>query len=315
MPRYEYDKENIRFRKVTKSLRSRIRSLVGFLLTSMSLTIAIYIVASFFFSTDTERQLRRENRMYERLYPELLEKQELVSDVIKDLENRDNSIYREIFNADAPEVDPVMSIETLFTGDTLGREDLIEYTNAKASNLSDIADNVESNFLKIFSTLASEGYKMPPMSAPLEDVGYAATGASLGQKVSPFYKVSIPHNGIDLVALQGEPVLATADGTVSMVERSGKGLGNTVTIDHGNGYVTKYCHLADIKVYRGQKVKRGAKIASVGMSGSSFAPHLHYEVLLDGTPKDPLNYMFGSVDQSQYAAMAFMTASTGQSME
>jgi len=315
MPRYEYDKENIRFRKVTKSLWSRIRSLVGFLLTSMSLTIAIYIVASFFFSTDTERQLRRENRMYERLYPELLEKQELVGDVIKDLENRDNSIYREIFNADAPEVDPVMSIETLFTGDTLGREDLIEYTNAKASNLSDIADNVESNFLKIFSTLASDGYKMPPMSAPLEDVGYAGTGASLGQKVSPFYKVSIPHNGIDLVALQGEPVLATADGTVSMVERSGKGLGNTVTIDHGNGYVTKYCHLADIKVYRGQKVKRGAKIASVGMSGSSFAPHLHYEVLLDGTPKDPLNYMFGSVDQSQYAAMAFMTASTGQSME
>jgi len=281
----------------------------------MSLTVAIYFVGTFFFSTDTERQLKRENRMYERLYPELLEKQQLVSDVIKDLENRDNSIYREIFDSDAPEVDPVSSIETLFTADTLGKEDLIGYTETKVGELSRIASGVEDNFLSIFSTLASEGYRMPPMSAPLDEVGYASTGASVGQKVSPFYKVTIPHTGIDLVAQQGDPVLATADGVVRFVEKSGKGFGNTVEIDHGNGFTTRYCHLADIKVYKGQKVKKGAKIATVGMSGSSFAPHLHYEVLVDGEPKDPLGYMFGSVDVSQYAAMSYMTANTGQSLE
>lgn len=315
MAKYVYDKDSVRFKKVTRSIWGRVRSVLGFLLTSMSVSVVIYIVASFFFSTDTERQLRRENRMYERLYPELQEKQQLVSDVIKDLENRDNGIYREIFNSDAPEVDPVASIEGLFAGDTLGKDDLIEYTGRKTAELSAIADKVEENFLTIFSALAGEGYRMPPMSAPLEEVGYASTGASVGQKVSPFYKVAIPHTGIDLVGQQGDPVLATADGTVSMVERSGKGFGNTVTIDHGNGYTTRYCHLSDIKVYKGQKVKRGAKIASVGMSGSSFAPHLHYEVLKDGVAQDPLNYMFGSIGASQYAAMSFMTASTGQSLE
>lgn len=315
MVRYEYDSKSVRFRKVRKSFWGKVRSVVGFLLASMSITVVIYVVASFFLLTDTERQLRRENRMYERLYPELLEKQKLVSDVVKDLESRDNAIYREIFNADAPEVDPVSSIETMFTSDTLGKDDLIGYTSSKATELSAIAGEVEDNFLTIFSKLAEDGYKLPPMSAPLEEVGYASTGASVGQKVSPFYKVQIPHTGIDLVAQQGDPVLATADGTVREVERSGKGMGNTVLIDHGNGYMTKYCHLADIKVYKGQKVKKGAKIATVGMTGSSFAPHLHYEVLLDGEPKDPLGYMFGSVDIAQYAAMAFMTASTGQSLE
>ena len=315
MPRYEYDRESVRFRRVKSTFWGRVRSVLGFLLTSMSLTVAIYIVGTFFLSTDTERQLRRENRMYERLYPELLEKQQLVSDVIKDLENRDNTIYREIFDSDAPEADPVSSIETLFTADTLGKEDLIGYTGTKVGELSRIASGVEDNFLSIFSTLASEGYRMPPMSAPLADVSYAGTGASVGQKVSPFYKVTIPHTGIDLVAQQGDPVLATADGVVRFVEKSGKGFGNTVEIDHGNGFTTRYCHLADIKVSKGQKVKKGAKIATVGMSGSSFAPHLHYEVLVDGEPKDPLGYMFGSVDVSQYAAMSYMTANTGQSLE
>ena len=90
MAKYVYDKDSVRFRKVTRSIWGRVRSVLGFLLTSMSVSVVIYIVASFFFSTDTERQLRRENRMYERLYPELQEKQQLVSDVIKDLENRDN---------------------------------------------------------------------------------------------------------------------------------------------------------------------------------------------------------------------------------
>ncbi|MBR1434389.1 MAG: hypothetical protein IJ584_04665, partial [Bacteroidales bacterium] len=183
MAKYVYDKDSVRFRKVTRSIWGRVRSVLGFLLTSMSVSVVIYVVASFFLSTDTERQLRRENRMYERLYPELQEKQQLVSDVIRDLENRDNGIYREIFNSDAPEVDPVASIEGLFAGDTLGKDDLIEYTGRKTAELSAIADKVEENFLTIFSALAGEGYRMPPMSAPLEEVGYASTGASVGQKV------------------------------------------------------------------------------------------------------------------------------------
>ena len=87
---------------------------------------------------------------------------------------------------------------------------------------------------------------------------------------------------------------AAADGVVAEITRSRKGLGNVVTIDHGNGYKTRYAHLADIAVSRGRIVKKGARIGDVGVSGNSFAPHLHYEVRVDGQKVDPLQYYDGS---------------------
>jgi hypothetical protein len=114
---------------------------------------------------------------------------------------------------------------------------------------------------------------------------------------------------------QGEPVYAAAAGTVSEVTHSGKGLGNVVTIDHGGGCTTRYAHLADILVSKGQKVSRGRKIASVGISGNSFAPHLHYEVLQDGVPQDPVNYFFASLSPGDYADVVYMSVSTEQSLD
>jgi len=149
----------------------------------------------------------------------------------------------------------------------------------------------------------------------VEEFSYAQTGASVGQKISPFTRVETQHNGLDLIAGEGEPVYATADGTVSSVTRSGKGLGNVVEIDHGNGYVTRYAHLADILVSKGQKVSRGKRIASVGISGNSFAPHLHYEVIKDGVPANPVDYMFSDLGPGEYVNVSYMSTSTGQSMD
>ena len=81
------------------------------------------------------------------------------------------------------------------------------------------------------------------MTAPLQSFSYAKTGASVGEKINPFYKVSVFHGGLDLISQQGEPVLAVADGTVKDVEHSSKGLGKVVTISHGDGYTTRYAHL------------------------------------------------------------------------
>ena len=117
------------------------------------------------------------------------------------------------------------------------------------------------------------------------------------------------------IAPAGDPVHAVADGYVKEVVKSRKGLGNVVTLDHENGYMTRYAHLADIEVRRGRKVKKGAKIGYVGVSGNSFAPHLHYEVIRDTTVLDPVNYFFASVSPDEYVNMLIMSASTGQSMD
>ena len=127
--------------------------------------------------------------------------------------------------------------------------------------------------------------------------------------------MKIMHNGLDLIAPAGDPVYAAADGRVSDVVKSRKGLGNVVTVDHGNGYVTRYAHLADIEVKKGRVVKKGTRLGYVGVSGNSFAPHLHYEVIRDTTIVDPVNHFFGSVTPDEYVNMLIMSASTGQSMD
>ena len=156
---------------------------------------------------------------------------------------------------------------------------------------------------------------MPPMTNPIGNFSFAQTGASVGDKINPFYKVSIRHNGLDLIAPAGEPVYASADGVVRNVIRSRKGLGNVVEIDHGNGYVTRYGHLADVEVRKGRQLEKGTRIGYVGVSGNSFAPHLHYEVLRDTLILDPVNHLFASVNPEEYMNILIMAVSTGQSLD
>jgi murein DD-endopeptidase MepM/ murein hydrolase activator NlpD len=118
-----------------------------------------------------------------------------------------------------------------------------------------------------------------------------------------------------MIAHSGDPVYAAADGIVQNVIRSRKGLGNVVEIDHGNGYVTRYAHLADVEVKKGRKLKKGARIGYVGVSGNSFAPHLHYEVIRDTVVLDPVNHMFASVSPEEYLNIMIMSVNTGQSLD
>ena len=110
-------------------------------------------------------------------------------------------------------------------------------------------------------------------------------------------------------------MFVTADGVVSDVIKSRKGLGNVVVVSHGGGYVTRYAHLADIEVKKGKRVKRGDKIGYVGVSGSSFAPHLHYEVIKDTLIMDPVNHLFASFTPEEYVNVMIMAATTGQSLD
>ena len=312
---YEFDKESFRFRKVTRSIWSFVKKVVAWFSVSVSMAVVIYLVFAAFFSTDTEKQLRRENRLFEQMYPEMRRRASLVGDVVEDLSRRDDEIYEQIFHSGAPMVNPSSSFDMVFGSDSIPDKDLVEYTWQKAESLSREASRTEENFLRTFAALSASRGKLPPMRAPLEGITYARIGAGTGEKLNPFYKVMTRHDGLDIIAPQGEKVYASAAGTVRDVIRDGKGLGNVVEIDHGNGYVTRYAHLSDIVVMKGQRVPAGKQIAKVGISGNSFAPHLHYEVLHDGQPADPTAYLFASLSPQAYADMIYMSISTGQSLD
>lgn len=313
--RYIFDKDDIRFRQKKTSVWAVVRKILMFFVASVSMAVMYYVIFAMVFSTDEEKRLRQENRMYEKEYPELERKEKLLSDVVDGLMVRDDGIYSEIFNTSAPDVDPFSSIDFLTGYDSIPDQDIVLRSAARLDVAKRSAGRVEENFLKIAEVLGTEGYSLPPMNNPLKNYSFAQTGASVGSRINPFYKVPVQHNGLDMIAPSGEPVYAAADGTVMNVTRSRKGLGNVVEIDHGNGYVTRYAHLADVEVRKGRKLKRGDRIGYVGVSGNSFAPHLHYEVIKDTVVMDPVNYMFASVTPEEYVNMLVMSVTTGQSMD
>jgi len=313
--KYEFDRTRMEFRKVTHSVWNILGKALKYFLVTASLAVVYYVVFSLVISTDSERKLKRENQMYRQMYKDLAAKEELVGDVLDGLKIKDDEIYHRLFNSNAPDITNIYSESLLSDVDSVRDKDIVEYTRKKLDALSEASGRVELNFRRIMEAISGDRDSLPPMTNPLNDFSYARTGASLGDRINPFYKVPVFHGGLDLISQQGEPVLASADGTVKDVVHSSKGLGNVVLIDHGNGYQTRYAHLENTRVVKGKKVTRGQQIGQVGMSGNSFAPHLHYEVLKDTLRLDPLNYLFASISPDDYMRMLFMSVNTGQSMD
>lgn len=311
---YIFDRD-FGFRKDKTSVWTIVRKILLFFLTTLSLAILYYVIFALVFSTDEERSLIQENRMYEKVFPEMNVKEELLSDVVDGLVIKDDMIYEEIFHTSAPDMDPGSSLDFLMGIDSAGDDDIVKHSASRLKIMERAVGAVEDNFRDIFRLVASEDMVMPPMSNPMNGFSFAQTGASVGDRINPFYKVQIRHDGLDMIAPAGEPVYASADGKVSNIIRSRKGLGNVVVIEHDGGYVTRYAHLADIEVRKGRKIRKGDRIGYVGVSGNSFAPHLHYEVLRDTLVLDPVNFMFASVTPEDYVNMLILSASTGQSMD
>ena len=311
---YIVDKD-FKFKKERPSVWKIIRKILMFFVVSVSLAIVYYVLFALVFSTEEERRLKLENKLYEQEYPQLAQKEMLLADVVEGLRMKDDKIYEEIFNTSAPDMEHFSSLEFLMGLDSIPDSDIVTASAGRLDVLERSASKVEENFVRVMEAIAEKDFVMPPMTNPMKDFTFAQTGASVGNKINPFYKVPMKHNGLDIIAPAGDPVYAVADGMVKDVIKSRKGLGNVVVIDHGNGYVTRYAHLADVEAKKGRKVRRGTRLGYVGVSGNSFAPHLHYEVLRDTLVLDPVNHFFASVTPEEYMNMLIMSVTTGQSMD
>ena len=298
-----------------KAIRRRIGKALRYLAAIVTAAIGFYVAFSLLFSTEEERRLQRENDLYATYYQELREKERLVSDAVGGLEMKDDALYRQIFGTEAPSVDAVTAADMIGVSDSLSESFYLSYSASKSESLRMMAGSVEDNFREISRLVLARKDSIPPLTLPLEGMSYVQTGASVGLRHNPLYKVETRHDGIDLIAPQGSPVFASADGVVRSVVRSGKGLGNIVEIDHRNGYTTRYALLGDITVSQGRTVKRGQKIGTVGISSTTFAPHLHYEVRRDGAVLDPVRFLSASVTPEEYAKMLYLSASTRQSLD
>ena len=310
----EYDHENLSLRKAGRRVWSLLRMAFLYLLLSMTLAIIVYLVSSLFIDTPEEKALKAEIGRYSSTVPALEPRADLIRDAVSNLQYKDNDIYEQVFHAQAPSVNPMSSLDLFFASDTIPDAELVGYAARKADDLLERSGDVERMFRSIVLSVADTSLTMPPMTMPVQDISYPQVGASEGQKINPFYKAYVAHKGLDLLVPMSTPVLAAADGVVAWVVTSNT-RGKVLSINHAGGYSTVYAHLESVTVTPGQKVRCGRQVATVGMSGKSYAPHLHFEVLLDGVNMDPAGYIFASVDPEEYANMLYMAEHTTQSMD
>ena len=317
MNRYKFDKEQLRFVKDKRSVKGWLLLGIRYFLVSVFLALVYYVVFALFVSTDKEKELAVQTELMEQEYGKLQERIGVLDNTIKSLQQRDKEIYRSIFNSEPPAFSSGGDSYAFDGMDTTRVEAIIKGSKNRIDTLENQMIHVGETIKGITDSLTelSQGVTAIPSIVPVKDFTIRQSGASVGMKVNPFYKTVAMHSGMDLLAATGTHVVATADGVVEKAVKKGKKEGSSIEINHKNGYITKYHHLGDILVRKGQKIRQGAVIGRVGTSGMSFAPHLHYEVWFNGEMMDPVNYYFATLNPQMFKEMAVIVANTGQSLD
>ncbi|WP_302815855.1 M23 family metallopeptidase [Selenomonas flueggei] len=160
---------------------------------------------------------------------------------------------------------------------------LEERTAVRRTSIGQLAAMMQKDVPGASSFLGGDTPVTTPTGWPTN--GFISSGYGLRWNGAEF------HQGIDIAAEMGTPIVATADGVVTIAGWNAGGYGNMVDIDHGSGVSTRYGHASAVVVTPGQRVRRGQIIAYVGSTGHSTGPHLHYEVRLSGQPVNPTSYL------------------------
>ncbi|HOP02988.1 MAG TPA: M23 family metallopeptidase [Tenuifilaceae bacterium] len=306
--KYRYNPQTLSFDHVDIPLRKKLANLAIRFILSIIFAAIFGFGYSYFFDTPKEKILKRENEELAVKF-DLFEKRILEAEkTINDIQNRDNQIYRSIFEADTI---PTSLRQGGFGGanhyqrfEGMRRSDLLIRT-ATLLDLLTWKVYIQSKSFDEIIHLAKNKEQMiqsVPAIQPISIGDLVRISDYFGYRSDPFTKKRKAHHGIDFAGPLGTPIYATGKGTVTEAAFSFFGYGNVVMVDHDFGYKTRYAHLDKILVTSGQKISRGQIIGYLGNSGRSTGPHLHYEVLLRNNPVDPLNY-FNDMSEEEYNLM------------
>ena len=319
---YRFIPDTLSYDKIETTLRKQFWILTKKLFSTVSLAIVIFFIVSAFVDSPKEKALKRENEEILAQYHLLSNEVEKLDGILKNLEERDDNIYRVIF-----ETEPIdASIRRAGSGGVnkyehlkhLDNAELIISTTKKLDELSkalyiqsksyDDVEELAKNKIEMIASIPA----IIPIS--MKDPRVRISSA-FGNRVHPFYKTIKFHAGMDFAGAVGTPIHATGNGKVISAEIR-QGYGKCIVIDHGFSYTTLYGHLNGYNVKVGQKVKRGDIIAFIGNTGGlSTGPHLHYEVRKNNVPMDPINYYFNDLTPDEYDELVNIANNTGQSMD
>lgn len=319
--KYYYDTKTLSYKKIQRSWKKRMKDTFIFLSAS-AFVAAIMLIAFFnFFDSPKEKMLIREVDNMTLQYELMNQKLSQISAVLDNVQDRDDNIYRVIFEAD-----PIpKSIRKAGIGGVNRYEKLDGYTNSEliistSQKLDQIAKQLyiqSKSFDEVIelATKKSDMLASIPAIQPVTNKELKRLSSGYGRRIDPYYKKPKFHYGVDFSAPKGTPIYATGNGTIKKTKKSRRGFGNHLVIDHGYGYESLYAHMQKYIVRKGQKVKRGDLIGYVGNSGKSTAPHLHYEVHKDGRKVNPAYYFHNDLTPEEFDRMLELAAQENQSFD
>ncbi len=321
--KYYYDSETLSYRKIERKKGRRLGifllSLLGMILSGF-LLLLIYINLPYV-ETPKEKALKRELSNMELQFELLNKKMQLAEEVMAEIAERDNNLYRVYFEADPI---PEEQRRAGFGGINRYKE-LEGFDNSKlitsTSKRLDILTKqivVQSRSLDEIAKMAEEKEQLLaaiPAIQPVDNEDLTRVASGFGYRTDPFTKARKFHWGMDFTARRGTPVYASGDGVVSRADNTASGYGKHIRIDHGYGYESLYAHLYDYNVRRGQRVKRGDLIGFVGSTGRSEAPHLHYEIFKDNERINPINFYYGNLSPEEFAILLQKAQQENQSLD
>ena len=320
--KYYYDTETCKYERVRTRKSDIVLNALGFLSLTVMMAVALLILYDNYFDSPKELILKNEVKELEFYYDKLNKDVEQLSQILDEIEQRDDNIYRVVLGAEPIE----KSVRDAGIGGADRYADIREKDISHSDLVIALHEKVDKVRRKLYIESKSQDevvqlaekkeklYASIPAIQPISNKNLIALASGFGLRIHPVYKVKKMHNGIDFAASIGTPIYATADGTIAKVEVRFSGYGKMVEIDHGFGYRTRYAHMHDFAVKRGQQVKRGDLIGYVGNTGLSTAPHLHYEVFINDKRVDPVHYFFNDLSAGEYEKILELASAENQSL-
>ena len=308
--KYIFNQQTQSYEIDRRSVRAAFYKTGGILLGGLALFLLYFFVFTRTLGLDTPKTLllERQNRILTEQLALLDGRIDADDQQLQELALRDNLVYRPVFGME--EV-PAARREAGLGGEDryaaflgLAHQDLMAASAARVDGLMRKAyvQSVSFDEVKVYSSRAGDMASCIPSIYPVNPKNVQIT-SPFGARFHPIRQTIVFHEGIDLAGPAGQPVYATGDGVVESTEVNFSGYGNVIVIDHGFGYKTRYAHLKEIKVTQGQVVIRGDRIGTLGSSGLSTGPHLHYEVIYRGTQINPWNFLNPDVSPEEYNKM------------
>jgi murein DD-endopeptidase MepM/ murein hydrolase activator NlpD len=319
--KYRFDTRSLTYEKVEILWKHRILRVLSYLATgTVFAAITIWLAFKYL---DSPKELIQKKEV-ERLrfqYEDLNRRLELMQSVLNDIAERDNNIYRVVFEAE-----PIP--EDIRRAGIGGSDRYVKLQGASNSEvmiettrkLDQVAKQLyiqSKSFDEVIDLAKNKSQMLASIPAiqPMANKDLKRMASGFGWRTHPIYKTQHFHTGMDFAANIGTPIYATGDGTVERADDTEQGYGNHVVLNHGFGYNTLYGHMSKYAVRAGQKVKRGDVIGYVGSTGMSTAPHLHYEVIKNGEKINPVNFYYNDLSPEEYKLMLELSQQASQSFD